>query len=362
MLILVVAGCSRQAKIPDSRELTPAEQKKQVRDGRPMNVAYQRDPNVIRATGIVQALEWQSVRTPQLTGVGGFDIILTRLIPNGSKVAKGEVLAEFDRLALLDQERDAAATLEDLRHQLDERKAQVRSLQATRDSQLREAQADLEKAQLQLRKGPVLSDIDRAKNEAKAANSELRVGSLKKSDASHAKAEVASVRILELKLDRQRLTLERLRTNVDRLVIKAQQDGMVAHETIWRQGSMGPPQVGDKMYPGMGVLRIFNPTHMVVQATVDEPDFASVAKASHARVFLDAYPNESFSATLQSASPVATAGIDSPVRNFVAIFRIEQESSRLLPDLSAALEIERVSAVQAAGGAGDRAAVERMQR
>lgn len=104
---------------------------------------------------------------------------------------------------------------------------------------------------------------------------------------------------------------------------------------------MGPPQVGDRMWPGMPVVRIFNPTRMVVQATVDEPDFASVSEATHARVFLDAYPGESFDATLASASPVATAGLDSPVRNFVAIFSIKQQSPRLLPDLSAALEIER---------------------
>lgn len=299
------------------------------------------DGRLIRATGIVQALEWQSVRVPQMTGVGGYEITLTRLIPNGAKVSKGDVLVEFDRLNLLDQERDAVALREDLTHQLGERKAQVRSQQATRGSQIREAQADLDRAHLQLRKGPVLSDIDRMKNEAKAENSRARLDSLKRSDALRAKAEQASVRILELKLERQGVTLERLRANLDRLVIKAPQDGMVAHENTWRQGSMGPPQVGDRMWPGMPILRIFNPARMVVQVTVDEPDFASVSTATHARVYLDAYPNESFDATLESASPVASAGLDTPVRNFTAVFRIAQQSPRLLPDLSAALEIER---------------------
>lgn len=278
-----------------------------------------------------------------MTGTGGFEMTLTKLIPTGARVAKGTVLVEFDRLALLDQERDATALLENLGHQLEERRAQVRSLQATRGSQIREAQADLDRAQLQLRKGPVLSDIDRMKNEAKAENAKLRLDSLQRSAALRTRAEDASVRVLELKLERQRVTLERLRSNLDRLVIKAPQDGMVSHETTWRQGNMGPPQVGDRMWPGMPVLRIFNPARMVVQVTVDEPDFASVSRASRAKVYLDAYPGESFDATLQSASPVATGGFDSPVRNFVAVFRIEQQSPRLLPDLSAALEIERAA-------------------
>jgi hypothetical protein len=98
----------------------------------------------------------------------------------------------------------------------------------------------------------------------------------------------------------------------------------------------------------MPVLRIFNPEQMVVQVTVDEPDFAHVSEAARAHVYLDAYPSESFDAALESASPVATAGLDSPIRTFVAIFRIQQQSPRLLPDLSAALEIE-TSSLQKAG-------------
>jgi HlyD family secretion protein len=295
----------------------------------------------LRTTGIVQALEAQSVRVPQLSGVGGYELILTRIVANGSKVAKGDILVGFDRLNLLDQERDANALLENLRHQSEERKAQVRSLQVTRESEIREARADLDKARLQLRKGPVLSDLDRMKNEAKAETAQLRLVSLGRSDALRAKAETASIRILDLKVERQGVTLARIRRNLEQLVIRAPLDGMVAHENTWRQGSMGPPQAGDRLWPGMPVLRIFNPERMVVQATVDEPDFAVVSAATTARLYLDAYPGEAFNATLESASPVATAGLDSSVRSFVAVFRIAQQSPRLLPDLSGALEIER---------------------
>ncbi|MCC6587954.1 MAG: efflux RND transporter periplasmic adaptor subunit [Bryobacterales bacterium] len=302
--------------------------------------APEANAKVVRATGLIQAEEWQSIRVPHMTGVGGFEITLTRIAPNGAQVAKGGLLVEFDRLNLLDQEREAVALLDSLTHQLEERKAQVSSLQATRESQISEAQAELDRANLQLRKGPVLGENERLKNEAKAGNAVERLASLKRTDGQRAKAEAASVKILELKSGRQRVTLERLRTNLERLQIKAPQDGMVVHENTWRQGSMGPPQVGDRMWPGMPVMRIFNPARMVVQVTVDEPDFAVVSKAAKAQVHLDAYPEESFSAALQSASPVATAGLDSPVRSFVAIFRLEQQSPRLLPDLSAALQIE----------------------
>jgi multidrug resistance efflux pump len=337
---VILAGCS-SSRTPAAQQSVDALEQPGSSQTLVKKASLSRDVEVVRATGIIQALEWQSLRVPQMSGVGSLEIVLTKLAPNGSKVSKGDVLIEFDRLTLLDQERDAKALLENLAHQLEERKAQVLSLQATRGSQIRESQADLDRSQLQLRKGPVLSNLDRLKNEAKAEDAKARLDSLRKSDVLRVNAEQASVRILELKLERQRVTLERVRANLDRLIIKAPQNGMISYETTWRQGSMGPPQVGDRMYPGMPVMRIFNPNRMVVLTTVDEPDFAAVSTASRAKVYLDAYPSESFDATLRTASPVATAGLDSPVRNFMVTFGIEQQSANLLPDLSAALEIQR---------------------
>jgi HlyD family secretion protein len=299
---------------------------------------------IVRATGIVRALEWQMVRVPQISG-SGVRFTLTRVIPNGSKVAKGDILVEFDRVSLLDDERDAKAKLSDIGHQLDQQKAQVRSDDAKRASLIRGAEADLEKAQLELKKGPVLSEIDRLKNESRAPSAKLRVASLKKSDELRKAAGKATVRILELKLERQRVTLERTQNNLEKLLIKAPQNGMVSLESTWHSGSMGPSREGDQVWPGVPLLRIFNPPRMVVEATVNESDASWLGKQVKAKLYLDAYPGATFDANLENASPVATGGIDSPVRSFMAVFHIEQEDPRLLPDLSAALEIDATAAL-----------------
>ncbi|MGC9998834.1 MAG: efflux RND transporter periplasmic adaptor subunit [Bryobacteraceae bacterium] len=277
---------------------------------------------------------------------------MTRIITNGSKVSKDDVLAQFDPTAIVDTERDAKAKLDDLSHQFDQKKAQVSSDGATREALIRSAEADLEKALLQLRKGPILSEIDRLKNQARAENAKLSLASLKKSDEFHKRAETAMVRIQELKVERQRLTLERTRSNLEKLQIRAPQDGMVALENTWRSGSMGPAREGDDLYPGMPLIKIFNPLRMVVEATVNESDVAWLGKAAHTRLFLDAYPGAVFDADLESASPVATSGFDTPVRAFTAMFRIRQQDPRLLPDLSAALEIETAAAVAERAPAG----------
>src|SRR5712691_6390697 len=67
----------------------------------------------IRSTGTVQASHVFSVQIPQIVGQNG-RITLTRLVPNGCKVNKGDALAEFDRTQQLDNGRDAKAKFEDL--------------------------------------------------------------------------------------------------------------------------------------------------------------------------------------------------------------------------------------------------------
>jgi multidrug efflux pump subunit AcrA (membrane-fusion protein) len=86
----------------------------------------------IRATGTIQALRVSNVQVPQLRGPGG-RLTLIRLIPNGSRVKPGDVVAEFDRIQQLEDARDARAKMEDLSHQIDQLRA---SIGATRPSEM----------------------------------------------------------------------------------------------------------------------------------------------------------------------------------------------------------------------------------
>ncbi len=157
--------------------------------------------------------------------------------------------------------------------------------------------------------------------------------------------------VLRLKLQRQQVMLERIQSNLERLVIRAPQDGMAALENIWRSGSMGPPQEGDQVWPGQPLVRVFDPSRMVVETTISEADFRYLGGAARGKVYLDAYPDSSFDAELETSSLVATSGVDSPVRSFYTRFRVVQQDARLLPDLSASIEIQRSAGPERAAAA-----------
>jgi HlyD family secretion protein len=205
---------------------------------------------------------------------------------------------------------------------------------------MRQAEAELEEARIQLRKGPLLSDIDRLKNEARAAAAEVHVASLKKSSAHREEAEAAALRVLELQQERQSVALERSQSNLSKLIVSAPLGGMAALETMYQNGTMGFAQEGDQLFPGRVLLRIFDRTQMEVEARVAEPDGGKIRPGTRAKVFLDAYPGAEFTAVLESASPVAASALGSPVKTFLARFRVLETDPRLLPDLSAVVVID----------------------
>jgi HlyD family secretion protein len=267
-------------------------------------------------------------------------VTLTKLIPNGSAVRKGDFVALFDSTQQADAARGALAKFEDLTHQVEQKRAQNNADAAQRLSDLRQAEADLAKAKIELRKGPTLSEIERQQNEVRAAIAEKHVESLRRSMAAHDRADAAALRILELQRDRQKIALDRAWSNKEKLEIHAPLAGVVAYQSIYRNNSMGHPQEGDQLYRGQAMVSIFDPREMMVRCAVSEPDGAALRPGARALVYLDAYPNFVLPAHLEFASPVAASALGSPIKTFTALFKLDKTDPQVMPDLTAAVVLE----------------------
>ncbi|MCU1261660.1 MAG: HlyD family secretion protein [Bryobacterales bacterium] len=295
----------------------------------------------LRATGTVEALHSVSIHVPRVSGQQSGNLTLTKLVENGAMVHTGDIVAEFDRIAQIKNARDAETKYDDLSHQVDQKAAQHSSNAAKRSSDLAQAEADLQKAKLEIRKGPVLSELDQLKNAEKLKDAEAHLASLHKSQHAHELAEAAELGVLKLQRERQKSTLARLRADADRLVLRASLSGMAALENIWRNNSMGHAKEGDTPWPGSPLVRVFDPTSMVLRLSVSEADGAILQPGTRATVHLDAYPELTFTARFDSASPVASSALGSPLKTFTAQFFFDQSDPHLLPDMAAAADIQR---------------------
>ena len=325
---ILLVSCSRQAapRVAEAASVNPSQN---VREPR----------REIRLSGSLDAVRSSKIVVPTIYGQGGQQT-LTRLIPNGARVKQGDIVAEFDPTQQLDNARSAQGSYEDLGHQVEQKAAQNRADYEYRQSTLTQAQAALDKALLELQKGPILSEIARLENEVKAEIARKHVASLKESNAARDRADAAALRLLELQRDRQKIALERWQNNIAKLQVHAPLAGMAALQIIYRNNTITHPQEGDQLYRGQPLVSIFDPSEMLVRCAVGEPDGTALAGGTRAKVYLDAYPDLVLPAHFESASPVASSNLGSPIKTFTAIFKLEKTDPRLMPDLSAAVVLE----------------------
>lgn len=331
---VLMASCGRSTGPVHAASLAP------VQDVQPV-------PREIRLTGVLEARRSSKIAIPAMYGQSG-PVTLVWLIANGARVQKGDLLAKFDPTQQLDSARSAQAAYEDYSHQVDQAVAQNRANLERRQLSLQQAEAARDKALLELQKGPVLSEISRLEDEVRANIAREQVESLKKSIAARNRGDLASLRYLELRRDRQKVALDRWRDSIAKLEMHATLAGMVALQNIYRNNALVHAEEGDQLYHGQALLSIFDPSVMLVRCSVGEPDGAALVAGARAKVYLDAYPDLVIPAHFEFASPVASGTLGSPIKSFTAIFRLDKADPRLMPDLSAAVVLE-----PPAGGTGE---------
>jgi HlyD family secretion protein len=115
----------------------------------------------------------------------------------------------------------------------------------------------------------------------------------------------------------------------------------VVLNTIWKQGTMGEVQEGDQVRPGVPFMQVVNPALMQVRVLANQQDFPSLQVGQVAKVRLDAYPEMVFPAKLDQIAPIGTGGdFSNKLRTFVVIVSIAGNDPKLMPDLSAAVDVD----------------------
>jgi len=117
--------------------------------------------------------------------------------------------------------------------------------------------------------------------------------------------------------------------------------GVVVYNTIWLGGRMGTVQQGDQVRPGVPFLQVVDPSQMEVRVQLNQVDLLKVHAGQRAEMRLDAYPGMTLPAVLEEVSPLGHTGqFTEVVRTFTASFSVQGTDPRLLPDLSAALDLD----------------------
>lgn len=298
-------------------------------------------PLTLRLNGKTEAVRSRAILAPLVAGQQVGTLTIVRLIPSGTRVKQGDLLVEFDREAQLRDAIDKQAQADDENSKVLEAQAAEDAARAKDETDIQTAQSALSKAELEMQKVELLSRIDAEKAREDLDEARATFTQLKETFDLKRKAAEASIRILEMQRDRTRETMLHAQNNAAQMQIHAPLDGIVVFNTIWKQGNMGEVEEGDQVRPGVPFMEVVDPSAMQVHVQVNQEDLMALKVGQTARVHLDAYPDLQFSGRLESVDPIGKRGdFSAKLRTFSAIFSIEGADARLMPDLSAAVDIE----------------------
>ena len=295
----------------------------------------------LRLHGVVTSTRSYNIAAPRLAGQPGGNMTITRLIKQGP-VRRGELVVEFDNQLQLRTALEREVEHRDLEEQIKKKKAEHAAARARDETELKEAENALATAQLEMRKNEVISRIDAEKNQQNLEEATARLAQLRETFELKQRAREAELRILEIQRDRAYGAMLHARRNAQKMSIRSPMDGLAVLGSTWREtGGMSEIQEGDQAWPGMGILEVVNPAGMEVRARVNQGDFPYLRVGQPIQVRLDAYPDLLFAGRVARLAAVGVASTRSTkVRTFAAVFSVEGSDPKLLPDLSAAVDVE----------------------
>jgi len=293
----------------------------------------------VRATGTTEAVRSATTVAPRLAGQS-YTLIITRLVAGGARVRPGDVLVEFDRQDQIRAALDRRAEYLDLEQQILKKRAEQAAARAADETALTVADHDVGRARLDVEKNEFLPRIDAEKNTLGLEQATARLAQLQQAMSLKARSAAAEIKMIEIRRDRAERAWRNAEVNANMMMARAPFEGLAVLKSTFKGSQMAEVQEGDEIYAGTPVVDVVDPAHMQVRARISQVDGGFVTVGQPARIQLDAYPDLVFDGRVEQMTPLAAASQLTPrVRMFSALIGIVGAHPKLMPDLSAAVDI-----------------------
>jgi RND family efflux transporter MFP subunit len=267
-----------------------------------------------------------------------YQMKLASIVPEGTIVKKGDVVAELDRSVV-------AAKLAEVSLAAQKAEAQYRSAQldsALTLSQAREEIRTLELAQEEARIAKEQSTYEapsiRRQAEINLEKAQRAVVQAKANYKTKTQQAIAKMSEASADLERQRNKLKIVQDVMAGFTIRAPAPGMVVYMREWngqKKGAGSPVSPWDPVVATLPDL-----THMVSFTYVNEIDVRKVADGQHVRISLDADPSKQLAGIVTSVANVGEQRPNSDAKVFEVKITVQQSDTTLRPGMTTSNAIE----------------------
>lgn len=285
--------------------------------------------------GILEAETATHIAAPNVN----YERKLIELIPEGTIVKKGDVLAKFDTARL----EEVVETLE--RSGLGARRKDIELESEIKIADLNAAhQTTIENAklaELTFKSMAYAAKLDRDASEARLNNArnEIKVAANRvKQEENRRDVQLRQVDDLIADKDRK---LKETRQAIEDFTIHAPEDGIVVYPLIKISGLTRKAQTGDQLYKSQIFLIIPNLFKMTAQLEIAEEDIRRVKIGQPATILLEAFKDKFFTGEVYNIAPLAHVKENN---EFIKVFTVgvrvrERDLDRLRPGMNARVNL-----------------------
>lgn len=307
--------------------------------------------DVFLLTGELRAFRSEFLVAPRGEG----EVQIRWMVDDGTDVAEGERVVEFDATRLIQNIEERRLKL---RQAENERESRERALAAEVDGKrvaVEKAEVEAQKAQIdaavpfELRSAVEWHRMQAVLKEKQATLEKTRLEQVAFRTSSRSDLEV-----LRRAEEKARRDVEAAEKSLVSMSVHAPRSGVFLVGMHWQRGPEGPRalQPGDTVWPGFPVASIPDPTEMEVGATLSEVDHGRIAPGMEARCVLDTYPDRVFEGRVDEVGPVAAEarrgiGPSGSRTGFPVRVSLARTDALMRPGLSVRVEVVRKTWPQA---------------
>jgi HlyD family secretion protein len=296
----------------------------------------------VRVSGLTASRAFVNVVAPIMRGPeAGREMSLLFLIQSGSRVKKGDLVAQIDAKTVEDHVDDIGDDIEqadaDIRRRKAEQAVDLENLNQT----IRAAKAEYEKAALEAKALEVRTEVERELLQLTVEETAARYKQVQADTQQKLAGYAAEIRILGITRDRHVRHRERHRIDLVKFKIIAPMDGLAVVQSMFRGGEMSLIQQGDAVTAGQLFMKVVDPTRMVIEGNINQTESNGFRLGQKADIRFDAYPAMHLRGHVDSIAALATRGWRENffIRNLPVRVLITGSDPNLIPDLSASADV-----------------------
>src|SRR5205823_8862202 len=115
------------------------------------------------------------------------------------------------------------------------------------DTGLQQAEDELKRAQLEMKRNEIVSRIDAEKNQEAVEEAQATLKQLKETYQLKRAAAAAGIHILEIQRDRALEAMRFAQSNASKMTVHSPMAGVVAYDTVWLGSRLGVGEPGDQV-------------------------------------------------------------------------------------------------------------------